>query len=105
MPPPGLVCGAALLGLAVPVGRSGWGDLFGGAREVDGCCCVGRHVVVGHVDALVVAPLAAMLICRAPGSAAWAVQQALEMTGREDPRLTGLADGLSVNDTFVPRVA
>ena len=65
----------------------------------------GRHVVVGHVDALVVAPLAAMLICRAPGSAARAIQQAREMTGREDPRLTGLADGLSVDDTFVPRVA
>jgi hypothetical protein len=46
-----------------------------------------------------------MLICRAPGSAARAIQQAREMTGREDPRLTGLADGLSVDDTFVPRVA
>jgi hypothetical protein len=42
------LAGAALVGLAARVG---------GAREIGGRGCVARQVVVGDVDALVVAPL------------------------------------------------
>jgi hypothetical protein len=55
--PLGWLAGAALADSAAHVGRCGWDDLIGCAREFGGCDCVGRQVVIEDMDALVVAPL------------------------------------------------